>query len=343
MKANILDLIDFKKVDALLEGFNKTTGFFTTILDLEGNVMSKSGWRETSTQFHRINPQTCRHCTISDTVLAGQMAEGEKYHFYQCLNGMVDVAVPLVIDGEHVANLFSGQFFFEEPDRAFFKTQAGKYGFDEDKYLSALDSVPVVSKEKVKTAMDFLLAMTQLISEITFQKLEQMELNESVLKSEERFRTFMDETPVYAYIKNGSLNHVFSNKKVSALIESNRIGQQTESARAIFAPEIADYRESADKNILSGHSSRSELKYKLNIGGDERCRNVIKFWLTLADCTRALGGLAFDITERQRAEAELQKFAMLGDSSSEFIVDFADAPGSAPHDPVGLVHRSTPL
>jgi ligand-binding sensor protein len=171
MKDNILDLIDFKKVDALLEGFNKTTGFVTAILDLEGKVMSKSGWREICTQFHRINPQTCRNCTISDTVLAGQMAEGEKYNFYQCLNGMVDVAVPLVVDGEHVANLFSGQFFFEEPDRALFKTQAGKYGFDEDKYLSALDSVPVVSKEKVKTAMDFLLAMTQLISEITFQKL----------------------------------------------------------------------------------------------------------------------------------------------------------------------------
>jgi hypothetical protein len=169
-----------------------------------------------------------------------------------------------------------------------------------------------------------------------------MELNESVLKSEERFRTFMDETPVYAYIKDGSLNHVFSKKKVSALIESNRIGQTTESARAIFAPEIANYLVSADKNILSGHSSRRELEYKLNIGGDERLLNDIKFGLTLADGTRALGGLAFDITEHKRAEAELQKFAMLADSSSEFIVDFADAPGSAPHDATGLFHRSTP-
>ena len=42
----ISDLIDLKKVDALLEGFNKTTGFVTAILDLEGNVLSKSGWRK---------------------------------------------------------------------------------------------------------------------------------------------------------------------------------------------------------------------------------------------------------------------------------------------------------
>jgi len=37
---------------------------------------------------------------------------------------LVDVAVPIVIKGEHIANLFSGQFFLEEPDRGFFKKQA---------------------------------------------------------------------------------------------------------------------------------------------------------------------------------------------------------------------------
>ncbi len=45
MKINILDLIDFAKVDTLLEGFNKSTGFVTAILDLNGNILSKSGWR----------------------------------------------------------------------------------------------------------------------------------------------------------------------------------------------------------------------------------------------------------------------------------------------------------
>lgn len=307
MKITPLDLIDFTKVDALLEGFNKTTGFVTAILDLEGNILSQSGWRRICTQFHRVNPQTSINCTISDTVFAGEMAEEGKYHFYKCLNGMVDVAVPLVINGEHVANLFSGQFFFEQPDRAFFKAQAGKYGFDENDYLVALEGVPVVSKERVKTAMDFLLAMTQLISEMTFQKLEQRNLNEAILQSEERFRAFMDETPVYAYIKDGSLNHIFSNKRVSELVGSDRIGQTTESAKTIFTPEVADYLETVDKDILTGHSSRRDLEYKAMIGGEERWLNDIKFALSLADGSRAVGGFAIDITERKAAEAGLQR------------------------------------
>lgn len=71
MKVNILDLIDFKQVDRLLDGFNQSTGFVTAILDLEGNVFSKSGWRQICTEFHRVNPETSKKCTISDTGING--------------------------------------------------------------------------------------------------------------------------------------------------------------------------------------------------------------------------------------------------------------------------------
>ena len=161
MKTRILDYIDFDKVSTLLEGFNVSTGFVTAILDLDGNILTKSGWRQICTEFHRLNPETSKKCILSDTVLAGKMAEGEKYHFYECLNGLIDVAAPIVIRGEHIANLFSGQFFFEKPDISFFRKQAMMYGFNEKEYLKALNNVPVVSKEKVLAVMDFLLNMIQ--------------------------------------------------------------------------------------------------------------------------------------------------------------------------------------
>jgi hypothetical protein len=199
MKTKILDFIDFEKVNLLLEGFNKSTGFVTAILDLNGNILSKSGWRDICTEFHRVNPETAEKCKKSDTILANKTSEGDSYHFYKCLNGLVDVAVPIVIKGEHIANLFSGQFFFEAPDLSFFKKQAKKYGFNEVTYLRAIEKVPVVSKEKVKTAMDFLLNMTQMISEITYQKIdlakqnESRKKNEAALKeSEEKYRSFFE-------------------------------------------------------------------------------------------------------------------------------------------------------
>lgn len=310
MKVKLLDLIDFEKVDILLEGFNKSTGFVTAVLDLDGKVLSKSGWRRLCTEFHRKNPETSRRCTVSDTVLAGKLAAGEKYHFYKCLNGLIDVAVPIMIKGEHVANLFSGQFFFEEPDRGFFKKQAVEYGFNYDAYLESLGEVPVVSEEKVRAAMDFLQNMTQFISEMTLQRLEQMQLNETIRKSEERFTTFMDETPVYAYIKDSSLNHVYRNKKVSDLIRTDKPGEVADSARTIFEPAVAELLENADKKILTGGESRVELEYKVTLEGQAKWLDDIKFALELPDGNKAVGGLAFDITERKQAEAQLRELQL---------------------------------
>jgi diguanylate cyclase len=188
MKSKFFDNLDFDKINLILEGFNKATGFVTAILDLEGNILSKSGWRPICTEFHRKNPQTALNCRISDTMLANSMAQGERYHFYECKNGLVDVAVPIMIEGEQVANLFSGQFFFEPPDLNFFKKQAANYGFDESDYLDALSKVPIVSREEVKTNMDFLLTITQMITEMTYDKLEQKELNDAFQKSDEALR-----------------------------------------------------------------------------------------------------------------------------------------------------------
>lgn len=191
-KKRILDLIDFDRVNTLLEGFNQSTGFVTAILDLDGKILSKSGWRLACTQFHREFPLTSQRCILSDTVLAGKLNEGEKYHFYKCMNGLIDVAVPIIIKEEHIANLFSGQFFYEKPDLSFFKTQADKYGFDEAIYLKAICEVPVIEEEKVKTTIEFLLNMTQLISDMTFQKMELLELNEALKSSEERYRLILE-------------------------------------------------------------------------------------------------------------------------------------------------------
>ena len=184
MKRKIMDCFDFEMASTLLEGFNKSTGFVTAIIDLDGNILSKSGWRQICTDFHRKNPETASNCIFSDTKLASQIRKDEKYHFYKCINGLIDVGLPILIKGEHIANLFCGQFFFEKPDISFFKKQAKQYGFDERAYIEALENVPIVSKEKVEVAIVFLVNIVQMIIEMTVEKLDQIELNEKLRKSE---------------------------------------------------------------------------------------------------------------------------------------------------------------
>lgn len=208
MDANFFETIDFQRINGLLENFNRTTGFVTAILTLEGEVLSKSGWRSVCNDFHRVNPETAHRCKLSDTELSGKMSPGETYHFYTCLNGLVDVAVPLVIGGKHVANLFSGQFFLEEPDLGYFRNQAVQFGFDEEVYLKKIREVPVVDIEKVKPAMEFLLRMTEMIAEASMQHLQRGQLNEALQHTEARyyqlFRSMLDGCALHEIILDAS-------------------------------------------------------------------------------------------------------------------------------------------
>ncbi|GAO30109.1 PocR ligand-binding domain-containing protein [Geofilum rubicundum] len=197
MKTKALELIDFEKVDILLEGFYKTTGFVSAILDLEGNALTKSGWRQICTAYDLLHPESDKRRTLNDSEFSNQTTEEQKYHVYQYLNGLMDVSAPIVINGEHIANLVSGPFFLEKPDQRLFKKQAQVFGFNEKEYLTALNKVLVVSKEKVQTALDFLMNMTLLIGEMSLTKLQRVE--KALRESEEMMRNSQSVAHICSY------------------------------------------------------------------------------------------------------------------------------------------------
>jgi PAS domain S-box-containing protein len=321
LKTKILNLIDFNKVDTLLEGFNQSTGFVTAILDLDGNVLSKSGWRQICTEFHRINPDTSKKCTISDTILAGQLAADKKYHFYKCLNGLIDVAVPIVIKGEHIANLFSGQFFFEEPNELFFKEQAKKYGFDEERYLEALRKVPVISEVKVKVAMEFLLNMTLIISEMTFQKLEQTALNEELRTSEERYRLVLENSMDAILLMTTDGVILSANQAACAIFQRSeedicRIGRngivdKSDPRLPIFIEERKGTgKAKGELLMLRNDGSKFPVELSSSLYSDESGQQRISIIIR-------------DITERKLAEEALreneERYRLISDVVSDYI------------------------
>ncbi|SDC72077.1 PocR ligand-binding domain-containing protein [Williamwhitmania taraxaci] len=183
MEKHISEIIDISGLNLLLEKYTVLTHMGTAVLDLEGKVLIATGWQDICTKFHRINKDTCKNCVESDTSLANNIKSGMPFNMYKCLNGMTDVAFPIKINNEQVGTFFIGQFLSEKPDLDFFKKQAHKYGFDEEKYLKALSNVPVISDEDVKKSMDFLSQLTLLIGEMGLVGLQLIE-NE-LLKAKE--------------------------------------------------------------------------------------------------------------------------------------------------------------
>ena len=164
------------------------------VIDIAGKVLVGVGWQDICTRFHRVHPETCKHCIESDTQLTAGVPQGE-FRLYKCKNNMWDVATPILVGGQHVGNVFMGQFFFEDerPDYGLFEAQAARYGFDGAEYLAALDAVPRLSREVVDVGMAFFLRLAAMLSQLSYSNVhlahsiaERERLMRSLTESKER-------------------------------------------------------------------------------------------------------------------------------------------------------------
>ena len=186
MKHRFTDLIDVNRVQRLTDLFYQATGMPTAVIDLDGAILTRSGWQPLCTDFHRANLETRRRCIESDTIIANQLEAGQKYTMYKCKNGLVDAATPIAVNGDHLANFFTGQFFLEPPDMDFFSAQARRFKFDEHAYITAVGKIPVISETRVRVFLDFFSEFAQLLAEMGMRQARQMEAEGALLERDSR-------------------------------------------------------------------------------------------------------------------------------------------------------------
>jgi len=143
------------------------------IIDTRGLVLVQVGWQDICTKFHRVHPISCSNCIESDIQLTHGIADGE-FKLYKCKNNMWDMATPIIIGGEHKGNLFLGQFFYDSEtfDHELFRKQAGKYNFDEQEYMDALERAPRLNKQKLEYAKAFFLNLSHSISQLSYSNIK---------------------------------------------------------------------------------------------------------------------------------------------------------------------------
>jgi len=197
------DLMDTTAMQQLMDEFYEVSRIPMAIIDLKGRVLVGVGWQDICTRFHRVNPDTCKHCLESDLELSAGLAAGE-YRLYKCKNNLWDMATPIFIGGHQAGNIFTGQFFFEEEiiDREQFKIQARTYGFDEQDYLAALDRIPRLKRETLERAMAFFLKLANMIAQLGYSNVklarllaERDRLTETLRESESFYRQTLESVP----------------------------------------------------------------------------------------------------------------------------------------------------
>lgn len=167
VKPKIEDLIDIEELTQLFSNFYAATKFPVGMLDLQGNLIIEIGWQTMCTKFHRKHPEMLDNCRISDETFQGSINQ-KNYHIQKCKNGLVDIAIPIKLEGSHLANLFFGQFYWEgeKPSEETIRQTAQKYNFDEQAYLEAFRKVPAYSRNEIEKVVHFYQSLVNMITKM---------------------------------------------------------------------------------------------------------------------------------------------------------------------------------
>lgn len=305
------DIIDAPAIQSFMDDFYKLTGIPVGIIDLKGDVLVGVGWQDICTKFHRVHPETHKHCIESDLQLSEGVPPGE-YKLYKCKNNMWDIVTPIMISNQHLGNIFLGQFFFEDEqlDYEFFRKQARKYGFNEEEYITALKSVPRLKKETINETMSFFMKLANIISQLSYINVklaksltERDTLMNSLQESEEYQKTILSTVQTGIIVIDAETKKIIDiNKAALRLIGAQRDKVIGHICHKFICPANEKQCPIIDLNQVVDNSER----ILLNINNEEI--SIIK---TVAQITlkgrKCLIESFIDITELRSAENALRK------------------------------------
>lgn len=169
----ILDLIEKDVLEEIVRDFTKATRVASVLVDLDGQPITREhNFSRVCKEYCRSTPIGRAKCYASDRFGGEESKKIGKPFIYKCLNaGLMDSATPIIVEGYHVATLVMGQVLTKPiaVDKAV--DAARRIGIEDVAgYLKALHEVPVMSYERLQSAVNLMCTIAKTISSLAIQK-----------------------------------------------------------------------------------------------------------------------------------------------------------------------------
>lgn len=302
MKYALRDLLDIPTLRELLDSLDEVHGMPSAIVDREGNILTATAWQDICTKFHRVNPETEKKCIESDTHIKGELDKNMSHVIYRCPLGLVDAAIPIIIEGEYLGSIFTGQLFIEPPDEAYFIEQARQYGFNETEYLTAMRKVPCYTEEQLHKNLTFMHQLAQMLAKQGLQAIRQREILELLQKSEERLRSYVELSPHGVFITDEHGYYTDVNPAASVITGYTTHELLEMNISEMLPPGSLQWGTNNFKQLVETGRSSGESAYL-------RKNGETGYWTLEAVKLSATSfmGMVTDITKRKQAEEERSK------------------------------------
>ncbi len=205
MRKLFKSIVDQEHVRRLLESLQLATGIPVTLLGDDGELLMSFGWNDLCRCYHSqvdLGQQQCLKTRNAFSKLfsaPGDIPSSAPQESY-CQNGLIEIGLPIIVEGRHYATLIFGQFMPENPDTEKFRRQAVAMGFDQDEYLQVVSSAPVIDRTLVEKFLTVFSGVIDTLVKIGLQQIAQKKIDEDIRASEEKFRALFNNSNDSIYI-----------------------------------------------------------------------------------------------------------------------------------------------
>ena len=210
-KINYLNLLDINLLQKIQDYFAEITGIGSLIYDIKGNPITKPSNFCEYCSLIRSTRKGAEKCRESDAMLWEMAKKKKEGGAILCKSGRLwDGVAPIIVDGQHIASWGIGQFLFEEPDEQFIVNYAREIGIDEKTLLQASRKVKRVTRKRIEKIIQFLMVLSNEISEMALYNLRLRKEIACRKKSEERYSAIVKNAIVgiCEISKSGELEYV---------------------------------------------------------------------------------------------------------------------------------------
>jgi ligand-binding sensor protein len=231
MMTKLQEIINLESLQKLQDHFAEATGFAAITVDYQGNPLLRYSSFSPFCEKMRKNPDFYKKCIRSDAYASLEAVRNGATCIHRCHAGLIDFAIPIIVDGEYIASMMGGQVKTEDSLESIetgLVPQQCDYSDDVD-VRELYDARPVVSLNKIRAAANFFYTtMSYIVNQYTLNKekvrfLEKQKENMRQDKVERGFKDEMGSIKITPYFYFNALNAASTQAYAEGAVKAQEI------------------------------------------------------------------------------------------------------------------------
>lgn len=267
---HLKEIVDISILQEIQDRFSDATGLASITIDYAGKPITQYSNFTPFCHIIRNGSSTSHGCIRSDAHGGIEAARTGKPYIYKCHCGLIDFAIPIIVNGQYLGSVLAGQVKLPNDESGEIGYITSQAVIEDEEAKAEYDKILVMPYDRVKAAADLMFTVSNYIVEKAMLHITQEELNNKNIKlmEEIKARTELEKALKDSEIKvlQSQINPHFMFNVLNTIVRLAIIeeAEKTQELSYLFAEMLRYVLRNADK-MLPVSEEIAQIERYLNI------------------------------------------------------------------------------